>query len=90
MDPKAHIENEQIVMAFDTKFGRMKVVQIAGILARRCVAWIKAGDVVKKGGKIGVIKFSSQVDVYLPSSADVSVKAGDKTKGGLTVLGNFI
>ncbi len=89
MDPKAHVENEQIIMTFDTKHGRMKVIQIAGILARRCVSWVKPGDTVEKGGKIGVIKFSSQVDIHLPAATVVSVKPGDKTVGGITVLGNF-
>jgi phosphatidylserine decarboxylase len=89
MDPAAHVENEQIVMSFDTEFGRMKVIQVAGILARRCVSWIKAGDVVEKGGKIGVIKFSSQVDIHLPASVSVSVRPGDKTVGGITALGEF-
>jgi phosphatidylserine decarboxylase len=89
MDAQAHVENEQIIMTFETKQGKMKVIQIAGILARRCVAWVKPGDTVAKGGKIGVIKFSSQVDIHLPASTVISVKPGDKTVGGITVLGNF-
>lgn len=89
MNPKAHIENEQMIMTFSTGKGRIRVIQIAGILARRCVAWINPGDIVKKGNKIGMIKFGSQVDVYFSEAAVVNVKPGDKTVGGKTVLGEF-
>jgi len=90
-DPKAHIENEQNIITIksnDTNLPGIYVVrQIAGLLARRCVSWVKAGDVLKMGDKIGMIKFSSQVDLHLPKTIEIKVKPGDKTKAGITILG---
>ncbi len=85
-NPLAHIENEQNVITIQSADGVYTVRQIAGFLARRCVSWVKAGDVLKAGDKIGMIKFSSQVDLHLPASAQIKVKAGDKVKAGVTVV----
>ncbi len=85
-NPLAHIENEQNVITIQSADGVYTVRQIAGFLARRCVSWVKAGDVLKAGDKIGMIKFSSQVDLHLPASAQIKVKAGDKVKAGVTVM----
>jgi phosphatidylserine decarboxylase len=85
-DPKAHIENEQNIFTLQTGSGAFTVKQIAGLVARRCVSWVKPGDVLKAGDKIGMIKFSSQVDLYMPKSAVIAVKPGDKTRAGITVV----
>lgn len=63
------------------------VEQITGAIARRIVGWVKPGQQVKIGDKIGLIYFGSQVAVYLPSSVRVLVQPGQKVQGGLTVLG---
>ncbi|WP_372519111.1 phosphatidylserine decarboxylase [Candidatus Ruminimicrobiellum ovillum] len=84
--PEAYIENEQNVITIENENGTYIVKQIAGILARRCVAWVKPGDVVKQGDKIGVIKFSSQVDLIMPAGYDVRVKVGDKVTSGLSIF----
>ena len=84
--PEAYIENEQNVITIENENGTYIVKQIAGILARRCVAWVKPGDVIKQGDKIGVIKFSSQVDLIMPAGYDVRVKAGDKVTSGLSIF----
>ncbi|MBN1823156.1 MAG: phosphatidylserine decarboxylase [Endomicrobiales bacterium] len=84
--PEAHILNEQNVFYIDTKKGRITVKQIAGILARRVVSWKKDGDILKKGEKIGIIKFGSQVDVHMPVTAEIRVKQGDKVAGNTSVL----
>jgi phosphatidylserine decarboxylase len=84
-DPRAHIENEQNIITIQGEDGLYVVRQIAGLVARRCVAWVKTGDVLKAGDKIGMIKFSSQVDLHLPKSLAVTVKPGDKTQAGITV-----
>jgi phosphatidylserine decarboxylase len=89
MKPEAHIVNEQNVFTIQTPKGKVIVKQIAGILARRVVAWSKAGDALKTGDKIGLIKFSSQVDVHIPVTASIKVKPGDKVIGGETVIGEF-
>jgi len=85
-NPRAHIENEQNIITIQGEDGVYTVQQIAGFLARRCVSWVKSGDVLKAGDKIGMIKFSSQVDLHLPKSAEISIKPGDKTKAGITVM----
>jgi len=85
-DERAHIENEQIAITIENENGTYVVKQIAGILARRCVAWVKSGDVLNIGDKIGVIKFGSQVDLHMPSGYKINVKKGDKVVSGVTVF----
>jgi phosphatidylserine decarboxylase len=86
-DPQAHSLNEQNIFTIQAADGVYTVRQIAGFLARRCVSWVKTGDTVKAGDKIGMIKFSSQVDLHLPPSVIILVKKGDKVKAGITVAG---
>jgi phosphatidylserine decarboxylase len=86
MKPEAHIENEQNIITIQSAKGDFEVRQIAGILARRVVSWVKAGEKIEQGQKIGFIKFGSQVDLTVPAGASVKVKAGDKVRGGLTVI----
>ncbi|MDR3257014.1 MAG: phosphatidylserine decarboxylase [Endomicrobium sp.] len=86
MESQAHVVNEQNVITIENKTGRYIVKQIAGILARRCVSWVKSGDVLKTGDKIGVIKFSSQVDLHMPKNTDIKIKQGDKVVSGVTVF----
>ena len=86
-NPQAHILNEQNSFTIQGADGVYTVRQIAGFLARRCVSWVKAGDILKAGDKIGMIKFSSQVDLHLPKTVTVSVKKGDKVRAGITIAG---
>lgn len=85
-EAEAHIVNEQNWITIENEKGIYIVKQIAGILARRCVSWVKQGDVVKTGDKIGLIKFSSQVDLHMPAGYDIKVKVGDKVVSGVTVF----
>lgn len=89
MDKEAHIQNEQIITTIKNKNGEYIVKQIAGILARRCVSWLKQNDEITAGQKIGLIKFSSQVDISMPQSAEIKVKVGDVLVGGETILAEF-
>ncbi len=89
MDPKAQQLNENNIITIDSPRGRFKVKQIAGILARRVVSWVKPKDVLEKGQKIGFIKFGSQVDLFAPKNVELKVILGDKVFGGKTVLGKF-
>ena len=77
-------KNERVIITIDTDIGTVKVIQIAGTLARRIVPYIKKGDKLKKGERIGIIKFGSRVDVYLPTKkiGKVHVKVGDMVKAG--------
>ena len=78
-------KNEHLVILLDTEVGMIKIVQIAGIFARRIVPYVKEGDVVKKGDKIGIVRFGSKVEVYLPDKAKIIVKKGDEIKAGQTI-----
>jgi len=86
-NPLAQSENEQNIITIKSEDAVYLVRQIAGLVARRCVSWVKKDDVLKTGDKIGMIKFSSQVDLHLPKTAVIDVKPGDKTKAGITVMG---
>jgi phosphatidylserine decarboxylase len=88
-DPLAHSLNEQNIFTIENENGLFTVRQIAGFLARRCVSWVKAGDALKQGEKIGCIKFSSQVDLHLPRSVDITVKSGDSVRAGITIVGEI-
>ena len=85
-DTRAQAENEQNVITIQGEDGAYKVRQIAGFVARRCVSWVKPGDVLKAGDKIGMIKFGSQVDLHLPKTSAIRVKSGEKTKAGVTIM----
>jgi phosphatidylserine decarboxylase len=89
MHPEAFLRNEQNVITIESPRGVFTVRQIAGFLARRCVAWVKEGDTLVQGQKIGLIKFSSQVDAHFPRTAALSVQKGDKVISGVTVLGEW-
>jgi phosphatidylserine decarboxylase len=85
---KASLDNERNEIMIRTEDGRsLWMVQIAGLIARRIVCWVNAGTTVKKGERIGLIRFGSRVDVYLPEDSRISVKLRDKVKAGETVLG---
>lgn len=61
--------------------------QVAGYIARRAVCRVKPGDELKRGGRYGIIKFSSRLDVYLPKETAIKVKLGDRVKAGETIIG---
>jgi phosphatidylserine decarboxylase len=80
-------ENERLSIKMETEMGTVVVTQIAGIIARRIVPYIKKGDIVKKGDKIGIVRFGSKVEVHMPGDANVNitVKKGDKVRAGQTI-----
>lgn len=84
--PEASTENEHIAMVIETPYGPILVKQIAGILARRCVNYAEAGDVLHSGQRFGLIRFGSRVDLFLPPEAEILVKVGDKVTGGVTAM----
>jgi phosphatidylserine decarboxylase len=65
---------------------RMAVRQIAGLIARRVVSWVKVDDIVARGQRLGLIQFGSRCDLYLPLSAQVAIRPGDRVVGGETVV----
>ena len=83
----ASIENENTVMVLQGKDGKILVRQVAGLIARRIVCKVKAGDMLRRGERYGMIKFGSRLDVYLPKETEIQVRVGDKVKAGETVIG---
>jgi phosphatidylserine decarboxylase len=83
--------NEQNIVTVESDGDGQKVVfkQIAGLLARRIVFYPKVGDRLERGQRVGLIKFGSRVDVLLDASAHVTVKVGDRVKGGSSVLAHL-
>ena len=78
--------NEQNVVTVEGDGKTVVFKQIAGLLARRIVFYPKVGDVVKRGQRVGLIKFGSRVDVLCDASASPQVKVGDRVRGGASIL----
>ncbi|HSQ19606.1 MAG TPA: phosphatidylserine decarboxylase [Blastocatellia bacterium] len=85
----ASIENEQNIVTIRGEKLTIVFRQIAGVLARRIVLWKKKGDRVALGERVGLMKFSSRMDVVLPAEVDVMVRKGDRVIGGVSVLGRL-
>jgi phosphatidylserine decarboxylase len=90
MRKTASAENEQNVIYLDTAHGQIVFKQIAGMIARRVVLWRKAGDQVERGERIGIVRFGSRMDVWLPLDAAIVVKPGDHVAGGSSILARWI
>lgn len=86
---KSSLENEQSSVGIDTGRDRILVRQIAGLIARRIVTYPRVGDRVRQGDRMGIIRFGSRVDVYLPTSTKLKVTLGQTTVAGVTVLGEL-
>lgn len=86
---RASLENEQNVIRVSTPRGDMVFKQIAGWIARRVLCWKAAGETVQLGERIGMIRFGSRADVWLPLAANIVVKRGDRVKGGETLLAQW-
>lgn len=78
--------NERVVWHFDTEIGDVEMVQIAGAVARRIVPYVPQGCKVEQGDRIGLIRFGSRVDVYLPEGVEADVEVGQATTAGVTRL----
>lgn len=86
---EASVCNENIEMVLETEYGDVLVRQVAGFLARRAVCRKKEGDVLKRGERFGIIKFSSRVDMFIPSIAKIRIKHGETVKAGETIIGEM-
>lgn len=87
---KASLVNEQNALTIQGEKITVVCKQIAGILARRIVCWKAAGDSLSLGERFGMIKFSSRTDVLLPANVQVTVKEGQRVRGGTTVIGRIL
>jgi phosphatidylserine decarboxylase len=84
---KASSENERNAVTIKTADGQeLSFVQVAGLIARRILCYVKPGDLLHPGQRYGFIRFGSRVDVYLPLTANIRVSLGDKVRAGESVL----
>ncbi|MEW6187682.1 MAG: phosphatidylserine decarboxylase family protein [Thermodesulfobacteriota bacterium] len=87
---RASSENEQNALLLKTDDEQeISIIQVAGLIARRIVCWVKPGQKVARGERFGLIRFGSRVDLYLPPAVRLRVQRGDKVKGGLTIIGTY-
>jgi phosphatidylserine decarboxylase len=89
MRSRASAENEQNVIRLSTERGEIVFKQIAGWVARRVVCWKKPGDQVAMGERIGLIRFGSRMDVWLPHGAEILVAPGEHVAGGSSILARW-
>ena len=86
---KASSANEQNAITIATPAGEMTFKQIAGWVARRILCWTRIGDEVRIGQRIGMIRFGSRVDVWLPADAEILVQRGQHVAGGATQIARW-
>jgi len=82
-------ENERHLIGIENERLRVTVTQVAGILARRIVSWVTLDDKLEKGELYGLIRFGSCTEIVMPSSVEVTVKKGDKVRGGESIIGKI-
>ncbi len=86
----APARNEQQALMLENEAGRqVLVVQIAGLLARRIIPFVKPGQSLARGERLGLICFGSRVDLYLPGDSQIQVKTGDRVKAGSSIIGRW-
>ncbi|MEP7065260.1 MAG: phosphatidylserine decarboxylase family protein [Gemmatimonadota bacterium] len=83
---KASLDNEQMSVGIESGARKILVRQIAGLIARRIVNYARQGDKAQQGVRMGIIRFGSRVDVFIPADSTVRVKVGERTVAGTTVL----
>jgi phosphatidylserine decarboxylase len=89
MRSAASVENEQNIITVQTPAGGLVFKQIAGAIARRVICWKREGEIISSGERIGLIRFGSRVDVWLPMEAEVAVLLKQKVKGGESLLAKW-
>ncbi len=87
--PNAHLENAQNALTLTSPKGKVVIIQIAGLIARRIVCWTRPGDKLTQGERYGLIRFGSQVDLVIPASATVIVKKGSRVRAGLSIIAKW-
>jgi phosphatidylserine decarboxylase len=81
--------NERNAISIESPSGQFEVVQIAGKIARRIACWARENEYVTRGERLGLIRFGSRVDLYLPPQASIQVSEGDHVKAGVTIIARF-
>jgi phosphatidylserine decarboxylase len=88
-DDKASLRNEQNTVVVRDGVHRIAFKQIAGLIARRIVFRKQVDDLVAPGERVGMIKFGSRVDVFLPGGSRLRVATGDRVRGGSSIIGDL-
>lgn len=86
-NPAASEENEQTIIDIENRRFNVRMKQIAGLIARRIINYLKLGETVRIGQRFGLIRFGSRVDIIFPAAVDVQVQLKTKVVGGETILG---
>lgn len=89
LNQRSSVENEQNIITVQNEHLTVTFSQIAGVIARRIVFWKKIGDTLSPGERIGLIKFGSRTDIFLPPTVKIEVKKGDRVIGGQTIIGKI-
>ncbi len=89
LNHRASSENEQNIVTVQNERLTVTFTQIAGLIARRIVFWKKIGDTLAPGERVGLIKFGSRTDLFLPPQVEILVKKGDRVLGGQTIIGKI-
>ncbi len=89
MRARASAENEQNMVRISSPQGDVVFKQIAGWIARRILCWKAVGDRVARGERVGMIRFGSRVDVWVPPDVEILVRRGQKVAGGSSVLAKW-
>lgn len=87
--PECSTRNEALSWLLETAHGPVAVRQIAGLVARRIVAWTPQGATLSRGERFGMIRFGSRTEVFLPVTCEVLVKPGDRVQGALTPIARW-
>ena len=87
--PEASELNEHNLIGLDSRYGNVLVRQVAGIMARRVVCWVQPDQRLGMGERLGVIKFDSRVDLFLPPEAEPIVQVEDRVRAGVTVVAQW-
>ena len=82
--------NERVETVLETQFGLVRMTQVAGVFARRIVPYVRRGDAVRKGQRIGMIRFGSRVELTLPRGVRLSVRVGDKVRAGESTVAEVV
>ncbi len=86
---KSSTENERNTLILDTERGEIRVVQIAGVIARRIICRVQPGDTLGSGERFGMIRFGSRTDLIVPPGAEPLVRIGTKVRGGSSVVARW-
>ena len=82
-------ENERNIITINSLIGTIRLVQIAGLIARRIICYANKGKEIEIGDRIGFMRFGSRIDLILPTKINLEVKLGQKVMGNTTIIGTF-